>query len=144
MISFQQDLCSFPLCFVVPLSQCCIERNTLQKEPLSPATLGISNPYRTKFKEGELPCAMRNPNGLQDGILPPSQEHPVPTTCCLILHKEKNTLKKSSRKSGLFPWFIPLLFKALSSWEVAGCNILNSVGVRHDKLSQTRTINHFN
>lgn len=73
-----------------------------------------------------------------------SQEHPVPTTCCLILHKEKNTLKKSSRKSGLFPWFIPLLFKALSSWEVAGCNILNSVGVRHDKLSQTRTINHFN
>lgn len=56
----------------------------------------------------------------------------------------RETLKIIPQKTGVSPWFIPLLFKALSSWEVAGCNILNSASVRQDTLSQIRTIIHFN
>lgn len=58
--------------------------------------------------------------------------------------KTKQNKQISSREAVLFPWFIALLFKAFSSWEVAACKVLNSVGVRHDTLSKTSTISHLN
>lgn len=100
----------------------------------------------TKLEQGESTFSMRNPAGCN-----PATQSGMSWTCnCfLILHHKKKkypnkTKQKSSREAVLFPWFILLLFKASSSWEVAGCKVLNSVGVRHDTLSKTSTVNHFN
>lgn len=125
----------------------------LSKKCLTESSLATSYIVHLKHTKNQVQARRINlfneKSKLPTGCNPTTQLSMSWSHSFLVLHHkekvpEQKTPKKSSGNAVLFPWFSPLLFKAFPSWEVAGCKVFNSVGVRHDTLSKTSTINHLN